>query len=154
MTHAIIQNDMAAARAELRQGQYGQFQNAEELIRAHYESIPPEVRSAMRKSVNEQATATLDPSTIQVPEGGKLLAAVVRGEYVSFVWENADGQMLHGAVEYDPDEHMLSEEEEGATSPAPSSASKEPKNEGSPTKSSGSTAKAASGSRSGSAKKK
>lgn len=100
MSNAIIENDMAAARTEAR-GQYGSHANAEELIRAHAASISPEVRSASRKPLNEEATKSLDRGSIEVPEGGKLVDAVVRGNTISYVWEDANGGWHKGATGYD-----------------------------------------------------
>jgi hypothetical protein len=109
-THAILEDDTAAARRELASSQYGEYPNAEELIRAHAARQSPEVGNALRRQVNELASNTLDLSTIEVPEGGLLLDAVVRGSYVSFVYETEDGHVLHGAVAYDPGEHAAEDE--------------------------------------------
>lgn len=100
MSHAVVQSEMAEARRELRT-QYGDFPNAEELIRAHAASISPEVRRVSQIPVNEEATRELDLSTIEAPEGTKVIDAVVRGNAISYVYEDASGQWLRGVQAYD-----------------------------------------------------
>lgn len=119
-THAILQDDTKAAREELAASQYGQFANAEEMIRAHSEATSPTVAAALRRQVNVDAARTLDFSTIDVPEGGKLLDATVRGTMVSFVYETEDGDYRHGAIPYDPDQHSADDEVEASKSRAKS----------------------------------
>jgi hypothetical protein len=99
-TNVVLQNDMEAARREAR-GQYGAHANAEELIRAHAATVSPEVRAASMKPVNEDATKELDRSQIEVPNGGKVVDAVVRGNTISFVWEDESGLWHKGATGYD-----------------------------------------------------
>lgn len=104
--NAVIENDSVAARRELRaDGQYGGYANAEELIRGHYASVSPEVRAALRKKVNEEATkeARLDNvgDDIEVPKGGTLVDWAIRGDreenqVISFVWEDEIGVWHRG----------------------------------------------------------
>lgn len=115
-SHAEIEMEMAQARRE-GNTQYGPYANAEELIRAHIASIDPAVRSAGLKRTNEELTATLDLSQIEVPEGGKLLDAAVHGTdpkdlAIVFVWEDQkDGRAYKGVQAYSSDYELPSESE-------------------------------------------
>lgn len=100
MSNVVVESEMAEARRELM-GQYGSSANAEELILAHRASISPEVQAAAGKAVNLEATKTLDKSKIDVPEGGKLIDAVVRANVISYVWEDSQGYWYKGTQAYD-----------------------------------------------------
>lgn len=95
MSSSAVVSDMAAARRELS-GQYGVNANAEELIRTHMASIPPEVRAVAKKPVNQEATKDLDLGDIKVPSGHVVIDAVVRGDEVSYVAETPDGRWYKG----------------------------------------------------------
>lgn len=97
------------ARAELRAGQYAGHANAEDLIRSHFASIPPEVRSGLRKAENvallAQAKDDDAGAEIEVPDGCELIDWTIRGDdprhtVISYVYETPDGRWLHGVQGY------------------------------------------------------
>lgn len=120
--NAVIVDDTTAARRELRaDGQYGGYSNAEELIRGHFASISPEVRAALKKKVNEEATkqARLDDvgDDITVPNGGTLVDWAIRGEreehqVISYVWEDDLG-IWHRGVQGFTDKYRPPVESDG-----------------------------------------
>jgi hypothetical protein len=112
-TFAQVLDDTPAARQELAMSQYGGYMNAEELIRGQWASMSPELRAAVRKPENEEATAELSERGgkslgIDVPEGGKLRAYKVRGSdptnlVIVYVWEDKGGSLHRGAQGYSDD---------------------------------------------------
>jgi hypothetical protein len=95
MSSAAVVNEMAEARRELA-GQYGIHQNAEELIRAHQASIPPDVRAAALKPVDLDATKELDQDSIDLPSGHFVVDAVVREDMISYVADDGTGRWYKG----------------------------------------------------------
>lgn len=109
-SHAIVEMEMAQARRE-GNTQYGVHANAEDLIRAHVSSIDPAVRRVSAYPTNAAATATLDKSKIEIPEGGTLIDAAVHGSdprsmAILYVWERPDGRWAKGVQGYS-DEYVL-----------------------------------------------
>lgn len=90
-------NDIEAADAEVR-GTIGEYPDAEALLAEEY--LTPEVRAASLKSVNEAATAELDPSEIDVPDGHEVLAAAVRGDSIVYVAADETGRSYKGVEPY------------------------------------------------------
>jgi peptidoglycan DL-endopeptidase RipA len=93
-THELLQED-PAARAEFT-GQYGMHPNAEALVLAHQSSLDPAIEAASLKPVDAEATKELDLSSVEPELGGKVLDAVVRGNAIVYVAEDADGRTYKG----------------------------------------------------------
>lgn len=109
MANAHVIDETPQARRELATGQYGDHPHAEALIRSHFASIPPEVRSAMRLGDNPDALAKAKEADagadINVPEGCTLIGWTVRGTdprrmVLSYVYEDASGRWFHGVQGY------------------------------------------------------
>lgn len=106
---AYVLDETPAARRELAVSEYGAHQNAEDLIRTHFASIPPEVRSGLRLGENADALARAKEYDVQddieVPEGCRLIDWTVRGQdprrmVVSYVYEDERGTWHHGVQGY------------------------------------------------------
>lgn len=113
MSSAYVLDETAQARRELRASQLGgQHMNAEDLIRSHFASVSPEVRSGIRLGENPDALAAAKDADaskqIKVPEGGHLVDWTVRGTdprrmVLSYVWEDEEGRWYHGVQGYNDD---------------------------------------------------
>lgn len=108
-TSDYVLDETPQARRELAASQFAGHANAEDLIRSHFASIPPEVRSGLRLAENPEARkAAIDEDAhkdITVPEGGRLIDWTVRGtdprrQVLSYVWEDGNGKWHHGVQGY------------------------------------------------------
>lgn len=86
-------NDPDAA-AELK-ARYNVTGNAEQLIQSNRASTNRFLAAATSQPVDEEATKELDWDKIDAP--GDVVAAAVRGKYISYVWQDEDG-VLHPAA--------------------------------------------------------
>jgi hypothetical protein len=92
------------------QSQYGEFQNAEDMIRAHQSMADPALRRAQLTDVDEEATGDLDledaEAMFDLEEGEKLVDYRVRGNALVGVVESSNGRLdkvVTGANErYEP----------------------------------------------------
>lgn len=119
----LMIDETPAIRAEAKAtGQYGGHQNAEDLIRAHFASLSPELRSGLRLRENPNALAAAKDADagdeIEVPDGGRLIDWTVRGSdprrmVLSYVYEAADGSWHHGVQPYNTDEYEAPAESAG-----------------------------------------
>lgn len=110
MSSAYVLDETAQARRELRASQLsGQHLNAEDLIRSHFASVSPEVRSGIRLNENADALAAARDAEadkqIQPPDGGTVISWTVRGTdqrrmVLSYVWEDEEGRWHHGVQGY------------------------------------------------------
>jgi hypothetical protein len=119
MTSAYVLDETPQSRRELRAGQYGGYDHAEDLIRAHFASIPLEVRTGIRLTENPDALAAASEgdagSVIAVPDGCSVVDWTVRGSdprhmVLSYIYETPDGRWLHGVQAYDEDTYQSPEE--------------------------------------------
>lgn len=86
-------NDPDAQR-ELQERYGATTGNAESLIAANRARRNPQLRAAHLQARDEEATAELDTSKIDAP--GDVVDAAVRGDFVTFVWEDQGGRYHHG----------------------------------------------------------
>jgi hypothetical protein len=86
-------NDPDAA-AELK-ARYNVSGNAEQLIQSNRARTNRVLAAAQVQAPDDEASKKLDLSKIDAP--GDVVAAKVRGKYVSFVYEGADGSLHNGA---------------------------------------------------------
>lgn len=86
-------NDAENAAKELRT-QYGDAQNAEELIKARNATRDPDVARASLRPIDQGATDALDLEKLKVGKGERIVAASVRGGVVIAVVEDEDGNTL------------------------------------------------------------
>jgi hypothetical protein len=86
-------NDPDAAK-ELRERYGANTGNAEALITANRARRDPQLRAAQLSAIDDSETAKLDVSKLDAP--GKVLDAAVRGDYVTYVWEDDAGRLHHG----------------------------------------------------------
>lgn len=85
-------NDSEAARRDLDQ-QYGEHASAEDLIRAHDQTLDGKMQAALQKPVDPVATDALDIDDIDPKFGGEIQAAAVRGGQVIVV-EDVNGRLV------------------------------------------------------------
>lgn len=86
-------NDAAAARRDL-DSQYGaDNQHAEDLIRAHDDSLDPVRQAAQHKAIDALATEEFNPGSIKPRNGGEIVSYAIRGG-VLFVTEEAHGTLI------------------------------------------------------------
>lgn len=83
-------NDETAAR-DLAAKHGEEAGNAEKLIEQVQASRSPELEAASMKSLDEDATAALDLSTLSGPDGQPAVSAAVRGGVTIVVYEDAKG---------------------------------------------------------------
>lgn len=77
---------------------YGISGNAEELINANRARRNTTVQAASNLPVDEEASADLDLTSIDAPDGAEVVDAKVRGRYVSYVYLGPRGTLEHDAV--------------------------------------------------------
>lgn len=87
-------NDPDAAR-ELRERYGANTGNAEALIAANRARRDPVVRAAHLSARDDEASDALDLESIEAP--GPVVDASVRGQYLTFVWEDETKRLHHGA---------------------------------------------------------
>lgn len=88
-------NDAQAAAQELAERFEGGLGNAEDILRSQRQARPPELRNALLKPVDQEATDDLREKGFESIESkasvDHVLDAAVRGDDIVFVGENGEG---------------------------------------------------------------